>query len=402
MMKEPTLHLIYLGESGFPFGFAANQRQILISRGLIESGCQVTVLSFKGSLRADRQLDPQGIHQGIHYRYTSGNVYKFKSFFKRNMDKLKGRIEEFRFLLKLKKEKQLDVCLISCMHFAPLVLYSIWLKLLGVRSAINLVEYRSAIASRTSFASRLNDYFVDRFSPNLFDAAIPISDFLVDHVKKRSPGTPILKAPIICDFSEFDVPVDSREEVKLVYCGAPRYFELIEFVLEAFDQLELPHEHVFLDFILGGGTKQELEKVRSAVSLLKHPAQVRIHRSVPRAELIRHYRQATALLIPMRPTVQDTARFPHKLGEYLASGRAVITTRYGEIRHYDFIDGETALVAEGFEPDLFAEKMQYVLDYPEKACEIGRAGRQMGLQHFSHTKIGADIKSFLRSLNSVR
>lgn len=402
MMKEPTLHVVYLGESGFPFGFAANQRQILISRGLIENGCQVTVLSFKGSLRADRQLAPQGIHQGVHYRYTSGNVYKFKSFYKRNMDKLKGRMEEFRFLLKMKKKKQLDVCLISCMHFAPLVWYAIWLKLLGVRSAISLVEYRSAIASRTSLMSHLNDFFVDRFSPNLFDAAIPISDFLVDHVKKRSPGKPILKAPIICDFAEFDVPVDSQEEVKLVYCGSPRYFELIEFVLVAFDQLTLPHEQVYLDFILGGGSEEELENVRAAISRLKHPGQVRIFRSVPRSELIRHYRQASALLIPMRPTIQDAARFPHKLGEYLASGRTVITTRHGEIQHYDFIDGQTALVAEDFEPALFAQKMQYVLDHPEKACEIGRAGRQMGLEHFSHTKIGADIKSFLRSLNTVK
>ncbi len=391
-------HIVYLGETGFPLGFAAIQRQALIAKGLIAAGCKVTVISFKGSHSKDKDFPPSGTKEGISYRYASGDIHRPESFLRRNFQKIKGRIGEWVYLRQQKKRLQLDYALISSMHFGSLLWYSIILKVLRVPAILSLVELNSAIVSRKKLGLRINDFLVDRYAVSLFDGVLPISDYLMQHSKDCAPGKPTFKAPIICDFSEFDIPADEKEGVRFVYCGAPRYFQLIKFVLEAFDMVQFGNQQVSLDFILGGGTSAEIEQIKIEVSRQSKKDRIRLFRNVPRSELIQLYRNATALLIPLRPSLQDRARFPHKLGEYLASGRAVITTAYGEINSYNFIDKRTALVAEEYKSDAFGRKMQWVIDHPSEAGKIGEAGRQMGLVNFSHLLLGEGIKQFLLSL----
>jgi glycosyltransferase involved in cell wall biosynthesis len=157
-------------------------------------------------------------------------------------------------------------------------------------------------------------------------------------------------------------------------------------------------ENVYLELILGGG-EAELKRVKQRIEKAENKEQVKITTNVSHNDIPRHYCNASALLIPLRPTPQDEARFPHKIGEYLASARPMITTAFGEINHYDFIDGETALVADDYNVDSFAEKMRYILEHPEKSKEIGIKGRQMGLDNFDYSKHGQKLMNFLSSLN---
>jgi glycosyltransferase involved in cell wall biosynthesis len=99
----------------------------------------------------------------------------------------------------------------------------------------------------------------------------------------------------------------------------------------------------------------------------------------------------------MRPTLQDAARFPHKIGEYLAAGNPIITTNFGEIVHY-FQNEETALIAEEYDVSQYADKMLFVLNNPEKAKEIGLKGKEMGLREFDYLQYGPRLLNFFRKL----
>ncbi len=129
----------------------------------------------------------------------------------------------------------------------------------------------------------------------------------------------------------------------------------------------------------------------------RYANRIKLDVNVAHAEIPARYSKASALLIPLRPTVQDAARFPHKLGEYLASAKPVITTAYGEINNYEFIDEVSALVAKTYDPKQFSEKMQSVLNFPEKAKKIGLKGREMGMVHFDYRKIGREVTDFILS-----
>ncbi len=101
-----------------------------------------------------------------------------------------------------------------------------------------------------------------------------------------------------------------------------------------------------------------------------------------------------ALLIPLRPTFQDKARFPHKIGEYVASGNVVISTNYGEVKYY-FKDMENMLIADSYDVNLFAEKMQFVIDNPNVVKQIGIKGKIKALPLFDYRSQATVINNFL-------
>ena len=127
----------------------------------------------------------------------------------------------------------------------------------------------------------------------------------------------------------------------------------------------------------------------------------KIFSNIPFSELIDLYVNAAALLIPLRPTKQDAARFPHKISEYAATGNPIITTNYGEVAYY-FKDGENALVADSYDISLFAEKMNFVIENLTRAKQIGQKGKELGMQKFSHIKYGPLLKDYLLGIISKK
>ena len=115
-------------------------------------------------------------------------------------------------------------------------------------------------------------------------------------------------------------------------------------------------------------------------------------------QLNTYYKNAMALLIPLRPTLQDKARFPHKIGEYLASGNPVVSTNYGEVSYY-FKDEQNMLIAESYDIKLFAAKMQFVLEHTSEAQKIGANGKDLALNQFEYKQYGDRIIDFLNQLN---
>ncbi len=80
-----------------------------------------------------------------------------------------------------------------------------------------------------------------------------------------------------------------------------------------------------------------------------------IYSNVPYTDLINLYRNSEALIIPMRNTDQDKARFPHKISEYCASDRPIITNSIGEISNY-FNESNAYLCSE-YDEQKYADVM---------------------------------------------
>lgn len=401
IMGYKKVNIVHLGISGFPYGLAPIQKSLLIYKGLVKAGASVTVVNRKA--RHDPglhlELSKEGVFEGIHYVYTAGTPYRAKTFLRRNFLKMKGLINEIRLLIRLHHEKKLDVGMIYTTHFADVLYYRIFSKLLKFPVILNYVEFRSAIRARNrKTLTKINDYLFDRLSFSLVDGVLPISDFLIGVVKKNSPEKPLLKVPVLCDFDKFKNIKRKAQERYFLFCGTAAYIEIIIFILGSFDLLSDVDPPVYLYLVVNGSANQLL-LIDSEIHKIKKSKFVRKFSDLPYDELINLYVNAIGLLIPMRPTIQDTARFPHKIGEYAASGCPIITTNFGEIKNY-FIDQRTALIAERYDIREFAEKMEFVICNPEKAREIGSCGRSMGIDNFDYERVGKKIKAFILSLLS--
>ena len=391
-------HIVYLGCSGFPYGLAEIQKLTLISKSLVRMGNSVTIICKRGMHRQSNHPDlkASGNYDGIDYVYTPGNPFRNNSFFARNFLKMKGVINEVLLLRKLKKQHKLDYAILSTHSYYAILYYFILSKILGFKTILNYVEYYSGVKKRWFEVDKwLNDILYDKYAPRLVNAVFPISEFLINDLKKVAPHKKYLKVPVLTDFERYNDAEVLQGQKYFLFCGAANYIEIVKFIIDSYE--ELNKTAVFLYLVING-SETNIQKIRDYIDGTVNKERIKLLSRLSEKELNNYYKNAMALLIPLRPTLQDSARFPHKIGEYLASGSPVVSTNYGEVKYY-FKDMENMLIADEYDIKLFAAKMQFVLDNVSEVQKIGSNGRNMGLNNFEYTLYGERIVNFLNELN---
>lgn len=385
--------VIFLGFSDFPYGLAEAQKIILISKSLLFSGNNVTVICRNGSYLIGEKpaLKAKGSYENIEYVYASGSCFRDERFFKRRLFEIKGKINELLLLRKRKKEKRLDYAILSTCSFSSIIFYYLLGKILKFKVILNYVEFYSAIPKKKSeIFKRLNDRLFDTYAPVLSDGVLPISEFLISHLKKVAPSKSYLKIPVLTDFEKYNNIGTLENKRYFLFCGNAAYKEIILFIIDSFELLD--NNLMFLYLVINGSVN-DMEEIKRYIETKKQKEKIKVFTKLSEKELFTFYKNAIALLIPLRPTFQDIARFPHKTGEYLASGNPVISTNYGEIKYY-FIDGKSMLLAKTYDINLFTEKMQFVIDNPTEAQKIGLEGKNVASKLFDYRYKAKEIDDF--------
>lgn len=386
--------IVFLGFNSFPYGYAEVQKIILISKSLIITGNNVTVICRNGyhNMTDYPDMGVSGVYENIKYIYVSGSCFRSKHFFKRRLNQIKGKINEFLLLRKYRKNNKLDYAILSTRSFYLVLYYGILSKIFGFKTVLNYVEYYSAMEKEgLQIGQRVNDKLFDRYAPVLSNAVFPISEFLISRIKEVSPSKSYLKIPGLTDFEKYTGVETLQDEKYFLFCGNVSYKEIIQFIIDSFGLLR--NTSTFLYLVINGDENDILE-IKKYASLNIHGDKIKIFSRLTEKELFSFYKSAIALLIPLRPTFQDIARFPHKIGEYLASGNPVVSTNYGEVKNY-FTDKVNMLLAESYDTNLFADKMQFVIDNQEQAKRIGIEGKNIATELFDYRYKAKEIDDFL-------
>jgi len=397
-VTEKKLHVIYLGLNEFPFGLAETQRATLIALGLVESGCEVTVVSRCWSAEqwdAASGLPAEGVSQGIKYVNTSGTLTRPVSSVERKVRRLQGVVRETGLVIRRGLTGRLDVAILST-GSSPRILY-FWIlsRLAGFAIVLNRVEQYTSTIRNPNVFKRANAFLLDHYAPRLADGVIPISSFLVDQTKQIAPGKPWLKVPILVDRSRFDGIARSAECTYLLFAGYLAYLGVVKFILRAFDSCRTEKD-VYL-YLVVNGSAVEMAQLQAEVASCRKREFVRVYSKLTDRELSKLYINAYALLIPLRPTVQDIARFPHKIGEYCASGRPMVTTNIGEVRDY-FTNRETAFLVQNYEEREYAHALEEVLEDPALADRVGREAMKLAERTFHYQAYGRKVRAFIEQL----
>ncbi len=392
---EKQIEAVWLNESGFPYSISAPaQKQKLLCRALTAANVHVTVINHRAvhNPQKGESLKAEGRWEGIDYIYTAGTPFRPPGFIRRNLLKLFGIFNEIKLLFRLHRRKKIDVAILHTRMIVTVFLYRMGLKLLSIPVIMPATEYDPGKSDRKGILRYFNDFLFRRFGYRLVDGAMPISEFLMDQIRKHAPNTRIVKVPVLSDFSRYQGMRRNGTGSYFLFCGHLDYFEVVEFILRSFELVDCL-EKVSLYLVVAGRAAQ-MSRLQETIGMYSKNKCVRVFSGVSDEELSSLYFNAKGLLIPLRQTLQDCARFPHKIGEYLASGNPVITTNVGEIRHY-FVDAHNALVAENYDVEEFAGKMDYVLRFPDHARKIGENGRDVGLRNFNYKAYGPKLKRFI-------
>jgi glycosyltransferase involved in cell wall biosynthesis len=385
-MKNKTI--LSVGYLEFPIGFAQVQRQALLAKAVLLEGFEVTVLCRYGIYSEKEGVAWKGIYEGINYIYCSGTSVKPERFIKRNLLKISGLLNEIRYFRMYSGSNQLAGILITTNNFYNILFYCILGKIFRVKTIVDNVEYWSSNKSIRGL-DRFDKYLYDKFYYIFTDKIICISDFLIKKVGNYNKDGKLIKIPAITDFDRFLPVRDSSEFVEgkyFLFCGSDNYFEVIDFVVSSFEMLISDNTQLIL-------VTKRTEKLLNRIARSNKKNKILIMSGIPYDDLVVLYKNSEGLIIPMRDTDQDKARFPHKISEYCASCRPIITNRVGEIVNY--FNEENAYLCEGFDEKEYAGAMQKIISDPAKADRIALKSYQTGLISFNYRSYSKQLINLL-------
>lgn len=392
------IRAVHVGISGFPFGSAAVNKCLAVYSSIHTLNTDVLIINNRAVHQKgkDTSIPKDGTIQGLRYTYTCPTPYRPTSFLKRNLNTLAGRLAEIYLLIRLGLAGRIDVLFYYPTNgsFFELIGYRILSQLFGFVLIAHYVEFRTAFSERINIIDKWKHRLYDRYFMRFTDAVLPISEFLIDHLKKSGYRRRLLKVPPLADFASFESAERQNNTPNFLYVGTAAYYNAISFITTAFD---LADDSTFYLYLVVNGDTGDMQRIQKLVSEMKKRDRVRIFSKLPYSELLNLYKGATALLIPLSNSVTDVARFPQKISEYLASGNPIITTAYGEMPFY-FTDGINALVAPEYTPESYAAKMNFVIHHGEEARDIGRNGHETGKRYFDINSYSVALKKMMISL----
>lgn len=400
---DRALHIVVLGVwMRFPHGMAATNRVRLLSRALVEAGDHVRVISLQASERPPHveNVKRRGTFEGVAFEYATWTTVRHGSFFWRRVIAAWGWVHGAWRLVSLRREGRLDVVYTWFPDPRPSALRSLYLllfKLLGVPVVSELNERPWSLREDATALERC-------WSPLAgASGVVSISALLTEWAQCESRrlrhGIEIIEVPIVVDVHE-QVPVEyPAGEPLVVFAGSPVYDETIRFIFAAM-------EHVWRTvpdcrLVVTGANPADPAARWLLTEARRVGADPRVHIAgyLAREDLLRLYAGAHALLAPLFDDVSSKARFPTKVGEYLASARPVVTTRVGEIPRY-LEDDVTAVVCSPGDPELYGRRILDLLDDPAGAAAIGREGRLLAETRFHYALYSATLHRGLATVAS--
>lgn len=379
-------NIIFLGVTdNYPLMFSANNsKNELIAKALMKEGYSVTIvnsiLGFKG-------LNNK-------YRYSTEGEINAYIFPEKGLIQIwKNLLDLYRILNENYNNNQSNYIFIGYTYFPLFLLNVLYAKILNYKTIVLITEWH-LFFENIKLLRKIDYFLFDKFFGYFVDGILPISKYILNkvvHFRK-----PILIIPILADFSQSRMNINldvSSTNRYFLYCGNVVYFPVIDFIIRSYKLFSDEGGDTKLYLILSG-PQEGFIKVNQLIKDLNLFAYINIVSNLSHCELTFYYENALALLIPLRQKKQDTARFPHKIGEYLASGRPIITGNVGEVgRHFEH--EVNAFLAAEYTPEAYSAIMECIERNISIANKVGENGRKLGLTKFNFEDYGELISNFL-------
>jgi glycosyltransferase involved in cell wall biosynthesis len=244
----------------------------------------------------------------------------------------------------------------------------------------------------------------DRILPRKADLVIVISTVLRRQYQGRAPSVPVLIVPTLVDIDRFGAGDPQRfrqslgieDRLTVVFTGSFVRTEGLSILCAAFSTVSTVRPEARL-LIAGASLVPDSDDIE--VLFGKYQLQGRAHYlgMLSESDVIDLQACADVLVMPKTDDVVNHAGLGTKLGEYLASGNAVVASDVGDVSRY-LVHRKDALLVPPGQPEGLSAAILLLLDDPVMRAEIGGRGRVAAQRHFSvdhnvgriaHSLIGA-------------
>ena len=386
------MRILALYNGIYPGGMAMSNRLHFYCKALIAKGEDIEIV-----VPSNESISNNGYHDGVKYFYLQDPV-KFR---KHILLKINNFIAAFIYA---------RYCFLSAKKYDILFIpgfgwFTAFLMILGTHLGGAKVVLEVNENPNMPEGGRLDPRWLRKIHRQLMlnitfrftDGFIVISkslEQLVEKYKKKS--APIVRIPIITDkIKESSRVFDKTSVPFILHTGAlSETKDGVEAMFHAFakaaGRTDIPIKFILTNKI---AHNKLLQKIDKTIKVNKLEERVVFLGHIPKLELEEYRISCLTTIINKPVNEQNLYNFPTKLGEFLSYGIPVIASSTGEMGSF-LKDKENAFIVPPNDSDAIAEKILYILDHPDEALKIGKAGKALAEKEFyfmNHSKKLADF-----------
>lgn len=382
------LNIAVVNTLPIPSGAASVNRILSYTKGLVELGNKVTILSS-----GIAEMTACGTIDSVSYRCFRKKCNNF--FF--------TIIEYVRTLLSIVftiNRMKYDVIIVvsnSLLLIYPLIFIS---RIKKIKVILEKSEFPFVLLRKGVFRRLYASFYVST-TYQLFDGLIVMTKPLMNYFENKiKDDCELIEVPMTVDFDRFktkkiDNKVSSLGDY-IAYCGdMAGNKDGVENLIEAFKLVEKYLPNLKLVLFGGASNKQDLYKLKEYVQRFELN-NIIFYGKVSRDEIPAFLTEAKALVLARPSGLQSSGGFPTKLGEYLSTGNPVIVTAVGDIPFY--LNNENSFIVEPDNNKAFADQILKVFLNYKEALVIGEKGKLLVENIFNYKIQSKRIHDYLMNI----
>lgn len=391
-MNSPKYNVVVLGISCFEG--MANPKRVrnliipLIRKNLINANNLIFREQIKESIPNSGRID------SINYKiigYKLSNVLSVFRFYFNGID----------FLREIKQSNCKNIIYNYGGPNIQNILFLICSKWHGYKIVCDIVEDNryEPIENFINKIKAKSSLLLLRYSKYFADSLIGISEHLFRRLLMLSKNKiPVFLIPISVNLDYFNNNsyMSDNKDLKIFYGGSFNEKDGLEYLIGAFDEVTKKHMNVKL-VITGIGIKSDMERVNNLINKAVNRDNILYKGFLNTSDYYTLLNECDIFCMTRINSNHANTGFPFKLGEFLASGKAVVATNVGDVPRY-LINNVNAIVIMPNSVHQLTDALSSLIENPDKIRSIGIEGRKTAECFFDSEKVSMKLYSILQSI----
>lgn len=392
-MSERACNILIMGVSCFD-GMASSMRV----RNLVEPLIQKKLITACNLIYKKDNKEPignGGVKNNISYKvigFRLSNIFSVFPFLYKGLSFIKtSRIKQNKNILYNYNYPDIKN-----------IVFILYAKLIGYKIIFDIIEdnnYQGHTGLVNKFRLQTS-LFIFRFSKYFADAMIGISNHLYELIQKSfNNKVPAYIIPITVNlqyFKDDDKVDESNTNLKIFYGGSFGQKDGLEYLINAFD--EVANNHPGIELIFSGlAHTQDFEKINQQIEKAKNKNRIIYKGYLSTDEYYKTLNTCDIFCMTRVNSKFANAGFPFKLGEFLASGKAVIATSVGDVPAY-LQNKKNALLIAPESVDEIVTALNTLINNPGIRKELGAEARKTAELNFDSEKISNNLLSIFQAV----
>jgi glycosyltransferase involved in cell wall biosynthesis len=279
-------------------------------------------------------------------------------------------------------------------------------KLIGFKVIVDIVEDISFKTEFTTFLNRINSKIrklILNHLPWISDGLIVISVFLLSKFQEQfNNRLKIILIPISIDVKYFQrIPKrfpNRKKKITLFYGGSFASKDGFDDIIKAVNYLCYKYGDMIELVLSGRIDRKQNNIILKIINSFPYKNQLRYLGFLTDEEYYKVLNSCDIHLMNRNKSNFAGSGFPFKLGEMLASGKPVVASKIGEIDTI-LVDKEDCILVEPENTQSLINAIEFLIENPKKALEIGLNGRGKAIGLFNSEDIYLKFISFIYEIH---